>query len=305
MNRERTDEAFNQKVDPSTQQRHAPAPAGRPELRGGGAEGDILRAGRGQPSPEHGGSQAGTNTIATRLSVLARHLQQLKAPDELLGEMVAAAIVLVPGADQGSISEIQQRGRRIVHKAASSDLPRRVDALMHHVAQGPCLDAIWRQRTVRVDDLAAETRWPMFTRDAVALGARSMLSIQLFVEHHNLGALNLYSGRPHAFSDESENVGLLLASHAAVAYAGAQTATNLRTALETREAIGQAVGILMERYHLSSDRAFAVLVRFSQQSNRKLHSVADEIVHDTNSGHRTLPETRPTNWHQPHLDDQS
>ena len=244
---------------------------------------------RGEPSTTHAGSTLGENELAGALSELARHLQHLATTDQVLDEIVAAAIGLIPGAEQGSIADVQDHGRRIVHRAASSDLPKRVDALMQEVGQGPCLDAVWEQRTIRVDDLGHDHRWPLFSQRAADLGARSMLSFQLFVEHHNLGALNLYSGRPGAFTDESENVGLMLATHVAVAYASIQNATNLRIALDSRTAIGQAIGIIMERYHLGLDRAFNVLIRFSQQTNRKLAEIATQVVQDTHAGHRDLP----------------
>ena len=244
---------------------------------------------RGEPSTTYAGSTQGRNELAGALSELARHLQHLPTTDQVLDEIVAAASELIPGAEQGSIAEVQGHGRRILHRAASSDMPKRVDTLMQEVAQGPCLDAVWEQRTVRVDDLADERRWPLFCHRALELGARSMLSFQLFVEHHNLGALNLYSSRPGAFTDESENIGLMLAAHVAVAYASIQNATNLHIALDSRTAIGQAIGIIMERYHLGLDRAFSVLIRFSQQTNRKLADIAAQIVQDTHTGHRGLP----------------
>lgn len=106
-----------------------------------------------------------------------------------------------------------------------------------------------------------------------------MLAFQLYVEGDNLGALNLYAGTAGAFDDESEHVGLLFAAHAAIAYAGVRTQFQLQRAIATRELIGQACGILMERYKLSADRAFAVLVRTSQTGNVKLRDVADQLIH--------------------------
>ena len=106
-----------------------------------------------------------------------------------------------------------------------------------------------------------------------------MLAFQLFVEGDNLGALNLYSHKPNAFDDESEHVGLLFASHAAVAFAGARKQQTMTRALDTRDPIGMAKGILMERYTITPDQAFRVLVRGSQQSQRKLRDIAHELVH--------------------------
>src|SRR3712207_9089476 len=84
------------------------------------------------------------------------------------------------------------------------------------VQEGPCLDAVWEHETVRIDDMRTDTRWPRFAAEAAALGVLSSLSLQLFVEGDNLGALNLYARQPHAFGEESEDVGLVLAAHAAV-----------------------------------------------------------------------------------------
>ena len=106
----------------------------------------------------------------------------------------------------------------------------------------------------------------------------SSLSLQLFVEGDNLGALNLYARQPHAFGEESEDVGLLLAAHAAVAVAGARAEEHLRRAVDSRDLIGQAKGILMERYKITADQAFQVLARVSQQTNRRLADVADELT---------------------------
>ena len=245
---------------------------------GPGDAGSGQHGRRGEPSDQYA-NRAATNDLASSLGEFARDLQRLHDRDELLAEVVSSGIALIPGAEQGSIAEIRAR-RRIEHKAASSDLPKRVDGVMGEFQQGPCLDVVWDQRTVRVDDLAAETRWPEFCHRAVELGARSMLSFQLFVDRDNLGALNVYSSRPYAFSDESEDIRLLVASHAALALYAARAADNHALALDTRGTIGQAVGILRERYKLDADQAFAVLVRFSQHSNRKLRDIATDLILD-------------------------
>lgn len=103
-----------------------------------------------------------------------------------------------------------------------------------------------------------------------------MLGIQLYVAGDELGALNLLSPERDAFSDASEHVGLLFASHAAVAMAGAQQLEQLRQAVGTRDRIGQ--GILMERFKLTDDQAFRLLVQASQRCHRKLSEIADELV---------------------------
>jgi len=232
----------------------------------------------GEPSAEDEGT-ADINELAQEFGDLARSLQSEDDTDAMLEDVVASAVRLVPGAEEGSLSVVTDR-RHVDSQHPSSELPRRVDELQTETGQGPCLDAVYEQQTVRVGDLRREERWPEFAHRAFSeTGAVSMLSIQLYVEGDNLGALNLYSREPDAFDDESEQVGLLFASHAAVAFAGAQKVDNLHQALETRDLIGQAKGILMERFHIDGAQAFRFLTRISSSSQRKLRDVADELVH--------------------------
>ena len=238
--------------------------------------------GKGQPSTANTGT-ADLNQLAEDFGVLARSLDEHDDPDVMLAEIVTAAVAMVPGADEGSISVVTGR-TRIGSQAATGDLPVQVDALQEETQQGPCLDAAYEQLTVRVTDMANEDRWPQFARRASEAGAASMLSLQLYVEGDNLGALNLYARTPGAFDDESEQVGLLFASHAAVAYAGVRKEAQLAQAVVSRDLIGQAKGILMERYKISPERAFLVLTRVSQNSNRKLNEIANELVRH---GHRS------------------
>ncbi|MFG1813619.1 GAF and ANTAR domain-containing protein [Kribbella sp. NPDC049174] len=231
------------------------------------------------------GSEPRPVRLADELSEMARGLYQADAPDDVLREAVQAAMDLVPGAQAGSITALVG-GTRVEHKAESGTLPARVDAIMSEYDEGPCLDALFQRRIVRVEDMRRETRWPRFAPRAAELGALSMLAFPLFVKDDNFCALNLYADEAHAFTDESEHVGRLLATHAAVAYSGAQREEHLLAAIETRDLIGQAVGLLMERYSITSDRAFDTLVRFSRQSNRKLRDLALELIRDAEAGAR-------------------
>jgi GAF domain-containing protein len=235
-----------------------------------------LSSRQGLPSAEDQGT-AVTDELAHQLSDLARSLQAEHDTTAMLDEVVSAAVALIPGVQEGSISVVTNR-RQVSSHNPSSELPERVDAIQEEVGEGPCLDAVYEQRTVRVPDVANEERWPRFAKRAADIGVGSMLSFQLYVEGDNLGALNLYSREPNAFDDESEHVGLLFASHAAVAFADAQRLDQLTSAVETRDLIGQAKGILMERYRISADQAFRLLTRVSQQRNRKLRDLAAELT---------------------------
>jgi transcriptional regulator with GAF, ATPase, and Fis domain len=192
----------------------------RPEKGGGVAE-KQRRSGKGQPSAENQGTTAGQDELAQQLSEVSRSLQAQDNTDQMLDEVVLAAVALIPGVDEGSISVVTGRSA-VTSQSPSVDLPRRVDAVQAELGEGPCLDAVFDQQTVQVPDMAHEQRWPRFAAAAAKAGAASMLSFQLYVEKDNLGALNLYSYRPNAFDDESEHVGLMFASHAAVPFADAQ-----------------------------------------------------------------------------------
>ncbi len=239
---------------------------------------DVPGHGSGEPSAQDTGGSDGRDGLAVLFSDFARDVQEQTDPHATLTAIVRAAVELIPGCDEGSISVVRCR-RTVTSEAASGELPRVVDALQETVQQGPCLDAVYEQETVRVPDMASETRWPKFATRAHEAGAGGMLSIQLYVEGDNLGALNLFSLRPGAFDDESEHVGLLFASHAAIAYAAAQQKAKMVRTVATRQLIGRAEGILMERHKITGDQAFALLVRASQHRQLKLRDVADRLIH--------------------------
>ncbi|GIJ74566.1 ANTAR domain-containing protein [Virgisporangium ochraceum] len=232
--------------------------------------------GTGGASSGHTGAAPGDG-LAARLSDLARQLQGEQNVQDTLDAIVAGAVDTVPGAELAGLMVVERR-RNIDTRAVTDDLARHVDQVQYDTGQGPCLDAIHRQRTVRIIDLAAETRWPEFALRAVELGIRSMLSFQLYVRHGNLGALNLYAREADAFDDESEHTGLLFAAHAAVAMSDARQVDQLNRAVVVRDLIGQAKGILMERHRLTADQAFVLLVRASQATNTKLLDVARHLT---------------------------
>jgi GAF domain-containing protein len=219
-----------------------------------------------------------TRQLGDAMSRVARQLQEEHGRVEAtLQAITAAAVRTVPHADECGVSYVIGR-RRIEPRAWTSELPRMVDSLQEQLGQGPCLDAVWDQEVVRVDDVATDDRWPAFARQASALGVRSMMCFQLFVAGDKLGALNMYSRTRNAFDEESQDIGLLFASHAAVALAGAEHEEHLRAGMDSRDLIGQAKGILMERHRLTADQAFGVLARVSQEMNRKLVDVASELT---------------------------
>lgn len=215
--------------------------------------------------------------LAHVLAAFARDVQRQPDRTAVLRTVVEGALQIVPGAQEGSITLVLGR-RKVLSQAASSSLPQQVDAVQEEVEQGPCLETAFEQHTVLVPDLAADARWPRFSPRAAALGVRGMLSFQLYVEGDNLGALNLFSRDVDGFDEESVRVGELFAAHAAVAYSAAQRESALERALVSRELVGQAQGILMERGRLTADQAFATLQRASQDRNVRLAEVARRLV---------------------------
>ena len=235
------------------------------------------RGQRGEPSTNDRGSAAGEDQLARQLSELARDLQEKHSLQDTLNGITQAAVDNVPGAQFAGITVV--KGHRDVDTPAWTDeLVRATDRAQYETGQGPCLNSVYEEQTVRVADMRSEQRWPEFAKRAVDLGVGSMLSIQLYVTGDNLGALNLYSEATEAFDDESEHVGLLLAAHAAIAMAGAQQQEQLVQSITTRDLIGQAKGILMERHKITAEQAFTLLIRASQLANTKLRDVAEHLT---------------------------
>jgi GAF domain-containing protein len=153
-----------------------------------------------------------------------------------------------------------------------------VDEAQYETGQGPCLSSLYEHQTERLSDMRDCQRWPNLAARASELGVGSMLAVQLFVHGDNLGALNLHSRQPDAFSDDSEQVALMFAAHAAVAFAAAQAQEQMQTAVDRRDLIGQAKGVLIERYKITGQEAFRLLVVASQTTNIKLYDVAEYLV---------------------------
>jgi GAF domain-containing protein len=219
----------------------------------------------------------GKDGLNDRLAAIAR-LLDTGSGHETLQLIVDLAVATVPGCQHAGISFVHRR-RKISTPAASDAVALRVDAVQAEVGQGPCLDAMQDDQIFKTDDLSTETRWPSFSARAHAeTGIRSMLGLRLFARGRTMGALNLMSAEPAAFDDDSLSTAALFAALAAVALNAAQTEENLQLALRSRDVIGQAMGILMERHGITDKGAFHRLSTASQQLNVRLKDVADQVV---------------------------
>jgi transcriptional regulator with GAF, ATPase, and Fis domain len=216
--------------------------------------------------------------LSERIAAAARSLSSERDVQHTLAASVELATELIEGCDEAGVSIVHRR-RAIETPASTGELVERGDKLQYEFQEGPCLDAIWDQETVYCPDLASEVRWPVWGPRVVdELGVRSMLCFRLFTAADTLGALNLYSRRAGAFTEDDAIEGLALAAHVSVALVSATEIEGLNAAAVNRTVIGQAQGILMERYDIDSERAFSLLRRVSQDSNQRLRWIAAELV---------------------------
>ncbi|MBM7459389.1 GAF and ANTAR domain-containing protein [Rhodococcus coprophilus] len=197
--------------------------------------------------------------------------------ESTLRHVTAAAVDLIPGADSADILTITGRKKFESH-AATSRMPDEMDSLQAQLGEGPCVDAAHDALLIRSDDLTVESRWPRFAPAAVEAGVSSVLSFKLYAGNDQAGALNLFAGRPHVFGAESIHLGEVLAAHAAIAIVGAQRRQQLHSAIASRDLIGQAKGMLMERYAVDAERAFDMMVALSQESNVPVVEISRRIV---------------------------
>ncbi len=168
--------------------------------------------------------------------------------------------------------------KRIGTMAASDDIVQHVDALQMKLGEGPDLALFDGHHTITVDDTFDEKRWPKWAQAVADQGIRSLVSVRLSTRERVYGSLNAYSLRPEAFAEEDRAVLVALARHAAIAVSSSMKEHHLNAAIDSRKLIGQAQGILMERFSLTDDQAFAVLLRYSQHNNEKLRVVAQRIL---------------------------
>lgn len=220
--------------------------------------------------------------LAEDFSQTSRILFAAGSGQATLAEVVRLAVATIEGCDYAGIFLVD--GDTVTTPMHTNPIVAEVDLLQHHTGEGPCLDAIAQGTIFYADDLHADARWPRFGPQAAARGMRSLLAVPLS-DNGTLGALNLYAHYPSAFGVLDRARAVLLAALAAVAYSSAQThededrrSAHLLTALTTREMIGQAQGILMERERVTADQAFDILRRASQHLNVKLREVAQSLV---------------------------
>jgi signal transduction protein with GAF and PtsI domain len=210
------------------------------------------------------------------LAEAARRVADNPDVRKALQSVVDLAIVSC-GCERASVTLVRADG--VVETAASSDsLVEKADELQYQLDEGPCLRAAEQGGAYLILDTATDPRWPRWGPAVAELGLQSVLSLNLFTDHRVLGALNLYYPSRDEFAEDEVEIAKVVAAHASVALARLRAEQDLWRAIDSRHLIGQAQGILMERFGLPPEKAFAVLRRYSQQHNIKLHDIASTLV---------------------------
>jgi GAF domain-containing protein len=204
---------------------------------------------------------------------LALHDDTVESTVEKVLEFALKAL----GCDYAGV--IFVHGKHNIETAAATDpIVAKLDAMQMEVGEGPDVSVLQDRLSVIVSDTRTESRWPTWAAHVDESGIRSLLSVRMYTDDETIGTLNAYSTKPDAFDVDDQAVAHVLARHTAVALGNARKIENLWLAVDARKRIGQAQGILMERFDLSADQAFAVLLRYSQDNNVKLRAVADRLV---------------------------
>ena len=220
------------------------------------------------------------NESLTRIAGLLLSEEKLEAILELVVSLTSRTVESAAG-----VSVTLLRNGHYFTAVYSNDLTRRVDAWQYATGEGPCMAAAKENRQYQVRDLATDDRWPDFATMAIEEGVHAILAIPFAPAGESIGTLNIYALQPEAFATDGIELATLFAQQAAiviansVAFHNAETTNGqLQEALESREIIGQAKGILMERERCSADKAFEILRNVSQRTNRKLRDVAQDVV---------------------------
>ena len=198
--------------------------------------------------------------------------------DTVIAELAEHAALEVPEAQYAGVT-VTRNGRQIDTPAATHKWPILLDEIQQRHRQGPCLSAAWEEKTIHVRDLETDERFPLYARDALTeTPIRSAMCFQMWIAGETMGALNVFAETPNVFDEKTKAVGLVFAAHSSVAWNAARRDEQFKKALASRDVIGQAKGMLMERYGVNAIQAFDLLRKLSQDSNTPLIQIAADLV---------------------------
>ena len=219
-----------------------------------------------------------SSDLSAAMIAVSRDLFKHRTVEATLDAIVHGARTSVPGFDQVGISTVDRKGN-IHTRATTGDLVQQLDDLQYTLGEGPCFETLHDADVVAAPFIRNEQRWPRYVPGALEIGLRAQLAVRLFLDDEGtIGGLNLYSTVREDIDPEAEDLAGLFATQAAIALGHARHWEGLNQAISSRQLIGQAVGLLMERYSINGDRAFQFLARTSSHSNIKLRDVAKQIV---------------------------
>jgi GAF domain-containing protein len=196
--------------------------------------------------------------------------------DHTLANITAAAVEVLPDVQSSSLT-VKHADGRLETVAPTDEVLYEVDAAQYELQEGPCYEAAVDTVHVIASHLAADERFPRYAPVALRAGIKAQAGIRLFDAQESKGALNLYSEKVGAF-DDLGMLSELFAHQSAVALEYARKIDQLQEAVTSRQLIGQAVGIVMERYQVDDARAFGFLARLSSEENVKLRLVAQRLL---------------------------
>lgn len=198
--------------------------------------------------------------------------------ETVIAELAEHAAVEIPGAQYAGVT-VTRNGKHIDTPAATHKWPLLLDEIQQRYGEGPCLTAAWEEKTVHLANMETDERFPRYARDVLAqTPIRSVIAFQLWIAGETMGALNVYAEKPNVFSAETREIGLVFAAHSSVAWNAARRDEQFKKALASRDVIGQAKGMLMERYGVNAIQAFDLLRKLSQDSNTPLIQISTELV---------------------------
>jgi GAF domain-containing protein len=218
-------------------------------------------------------------TSADAFARLAIELHDAPGVEETVDAVVQFALQAVNCTYAGVT--LYTRGSQPEIAAATDPVVNDVYGLQISSEAGPLITVLRDRSTVLIRDTAQDQRWPEWAAKVVGLGVRSVLDVPLATGDDGrttVGVLGLYSVEPDAFGEDDVAIAYILARHASVAVASARHEETMAQAVDARKLVGQAMGILMERFDVDGDRAFAILKRYSQDTNTKLRDVAQQLI---------------------------
>ena len=228
-------------------------------------------------------SEDAQSPLQRSLAELSTFLVGDQSIDDMLTRIARLAVESLPPAAFAGITMIVND--QVTTQAFTDPTSPEIDQAQYDSGRGPCLDAFRQGTTIVVESLENDDRWPEFAAAATARGIRSTLSLPMLAADDSVGALSFYADADRAFGEAEAVTGQLFAAQAAVvlvnarAYWGARLQSeHLQLALEKREVIDMAKGIIMNAMGCSPGEAFDVLAKQSQRENRKVREIAAEIV---------------------------